>query len=217
MTAPVRPIAIDGPAGAGKSTLAPAVADAARARSPRHRGDVPCGRLGGAPSGDRRWATHRPSLASGRRRIASRSVERGARQRSDVTHAIRSAPVDTRSVDRGGKPRGAPRTGAPPAGVGRRAGGGVVEGRDIGTVVFPDAELKVYLTACRTSGRSAGPRSAGVSLAEVAAALDRRDRLDSTRPVSPLPARIRRRPTPSWSTPPASASRKCSRRCSVWL
>ena len=37
-------------------------------------------------------------------------------------------------------------------------GGGVIEGRDIGTVVFPDAVLKVYLTADPRCGPSAGPR-----------------------------------------------------------
>ena len=37
-------------------------------------------------------------------------------------------------------------------------GGGVMEGRDIGTVVFPDAELKVYLDARPRSGRRGGPR-----------------------------------------------------------
>ena len=37
-------------------------------------------------------------------------------------------------------------------------GGGVVEGRDIGTVVFPDADLKVYLDASPTCGRLGGRR-----------------------------------------------------------
>jgi cytidylate kinase len=58
-------------------------------------------------------------------------------------------------------------------------GGGVVEGRDIGTVVFPDATLKVYLTA---SPEERARRRHDESAAGVA----RRDRLDSTRAVSPL-------------------------------
>jgi cytidylate kinase len=75
----------------------------------------------------------------------------------------------------------------------RAAGGIVVEGRDIGSVVVPDAPLKVYLTASdevRAARRGAQDRKAGrdsdpdVVLADVR----RRDRLDSTRKVSPLHA-----------------------------
>jgi len=59
-------------------------------------------------------------------------------------------------------------------------GGGVVEGRDIASVVFPDAELKVFLTA------NAGERARRRKLDETADDLARRDLLDSTRAVSPL-------------------------------
>ncbi|MDQ2882150.1 MAG: (d)CMP kinase [Actinomycetota bacterium] len=68
------------------------------------------------------------------------------------------------------------------------AGGGiVVEGRDIGTVVVPDAPLKVFLTA--TAAQRAARRAAqdGVEdLAEVRRAVERRDRFDSTRATSPM-------------------------------
>jgi cytidylate kinase len=69
-------------------------------------------------------------------------------------------------------------------------GGGILEGRDIGTVVFPDARLKVYLTASdeARASRRAAEGTAGHDHAAVAADLARRDRLDSTRPVSPLAA-----------------------------
>ncbi|WP_285506236.1 (d)CMP kinase [Actinokineospora sp. NBRC 105648] len=72
-----------------------------------------------------------------------------------------------------------------------RLGGIVVEGRDIGTVVVPDAGLKVYLTAsadARAARRTAQDSAAGLqstvdaTLADVA----RRDHLDSTRAASPL-------------------------------
>jgi 3-phosphoshikimate 1-carboxyvinyltransferase len=66
-------------------------------------------------------------------------------------------------------------------------GGGVVEGRDIGSVVFPDAELKVFLTA--TDEERARRRAAelgGADTAEVAADMARRDRLDATRATAPL-------------------------------
>jgi cytidylate kinase len=65
--------------------------------------------------------------------------------------------------------------------------GGVVEGRDIGTVVFPDAELKVYLTAEdaeRASRRS--KELLDMHYDQVAADIARRDHVDSTRSASPL-------------------------------
>lgn len=65
--------------------------------------------------------------------------------------------------------------------------GGVLEGRDIGTVVFPDAELKVYLTAdpeVRAQRRS--QEITDLDYATVAADLARRDAFDQGREVSPL-------------------------------
>ncbi|GAA1236159.1 (d)CMP kinase [Pseudonocardia alaniniphila] len=72
-------------------------------------------------------------------------------------------------------------------------GGIVVEGRDIGSVVVPDAPLKVYLTASeqvRAARRGAQDRKAGRSadIGTVLADVRRRDRLDSTRKTSPLHA-----------------------------
>ncbi|HEV7723294.1 MAG TPA: (d)CMP kinase, partial [Iamia sp.] len=66
-------------------------------------------------------------------------------------------------------------------------GGGVLEGRDIGTVVFPDAQLKVYLTArpeVRAERRS--KEVADLSYEAVATDLARRDALDQGREASPL-------------------------------
>jgi cytidylate kinase len=66
-------------------------------------------------------------------------------------------------------------------------GGGVVEGRDIGTVVFPAADLKVFLTASdEERARRRQKDESAPDVTAVAADLARRDRLDSTRPVSPL-------------------------------
>ena len=67
----------------------------------------------------------------------------------------------------------------------------VVEGRDIGTVVFPEAELKVFLTASseeRARRRTAQQSESGVEVAEedVRVAIERRDQADSTREHSPL-------------------------------
>ena len=66
-------------------------------------------------------------------------------------------------------------------------GGGVVEGRDIGTVVFPGADVKVYLTADdkeRASRRS--KEMLDLQYDQVAADIARRDHADSTRAASPL-------------------------------
>lgn len=67
------------------------------------------------------------------------------------------------------------------------SGGIVVEGRDIGSVVAPDADIKLYLTAdaaARAARRTAEQRGSDVGATE--ADLLRRDRLDSTRAAAPL-------------------------------
>jgi CMP/dCMP kinase len=79
----------------------------------------------------------------------------------------------------------------------RERGGGVVEGRDIGTVVFPDAPLKIFLTASaeeRARRRQRDERAAQrpVALDEAKGQLDRRDAADSslgraTRPEDAAP------------------------------
>ncbi|MGW0021175.1 (d)CMP kinase [Rhodococcus sp. NPDC003382] len=77
--------------------------------------------------------------------------------------------------------------------IGRAAERIVVEGRDIGTVVFPEADVKIYLTA---SAEARAHRRNAQNIAEgrgddydaVLAAVQRRDHLDSTRAVSPLRA-----------------------------
>jgi len=70
-------------------------------------------------------------------------------------------------------------------------GGVVMEGRDIGTVVFPQAELKVFLTASpkiRGTRRLAQMRERGQDgvLEEIIAEIERRDEQDSNREISPL-------------------------------
>ena len=66
-----------------------------------------------------------------------------------------------------------------------------MEGRDIGTVVFPDADLKIYLDASaeeRARRRASDPAHTGsqAGQAAVAEAIEARDRSDTTRTVSPL-------------------------------
>ncbi len=72
-----------------------------------------------------------------------------------------------------------------------RQGGVVMDGRDIGTVVFPDADLKIFLTAdpaVRARRRYDELRAAGhdVSLAEIERNIRQRDHHDQTREISPL-------------------------------
>jgi cytidylate kinase len=69
----------------------------------------------------------------------------------------------------------------------------ILEGRDAGTVIFPDAELKIYLDADpeergRRRHREQQQRGTAMPLAEVVAEIKKRDHNDSTRAHSPLQA-----------------------------
>jgi cytidylate kinase len=73
--------------------------------------------------------------------------------------------------------------------VERRGGRAVVEGRDIGTVVFPHAPVKVYLTADaaeRARRRAGDAEAAGQPVQDIEQQLRARDHADSTREASPL-------------------------------
>jgi len=73
--------------------------------------------------------------------------------------------------------------------VARRGGKAVVEGRDIGTVVFPEAPVKVFLTADapeRARRRARQDEAGGLTLQEIERELRSRDHTDSTRAASPL-------------------------------
>jgi cytidylate kinase len=188
---PMRPlrIAIDGPSGAGKGTVARAVA---RALGYRH---VDTGAMYRAVG----WLALRAGL-SWEDEAALEALARGARfdlegarvvvDDHDVTTAIRTPEIDRAATAVARIP------GVRAALVAQQramaAGGGVVmEGRDIGTVVFPDADLKIYLDATpeeRARRRATDPAHAGgaAGVASVAGALAERDRLDRTRKASPL-------------------------------
>jgi cytidylate kinase len=187
-SATIRVVAIDGPAGAGKSTLARAVAD--------HLGleRLDTGAMYRAVT----WAALRRGVdladADAVARLARRlDIDVGERvvvDGEDATAAIRTPEVDAAvSVVAANPEVRAELVRRQRAWVAQR-GRGVVEGRDIGTVVLPDADLKVYLTASSDTRarRRAEERGRGRSLGEVAADLTRRDRLDSTRAASPLPS-----------------------------
>jgi cytidylate kinase len=70
----------------------------------------------------------------------------------------------------------------------REQGGAVVEGRDIGTVVLPDAELKIYLSAApeERARRRAHQTGREAELDRIQEAMKKRDRQDSERSTSPL-------------------------------
>jgi len=67
----------------------------------------------------------------------------------------------------------------------------IMEGRDIGTVILPDAQFKYFITAspeerARRRLAQSGEVTEGATLAEVAAQIAERDRIDSTRAIAPL-------------------------------
>lgn len=65
-------------------------------------------------------------------------------------------------------------------------GGGVIEGRDIGTVVFPDAALKLYVTASPRERAERRVREIGGDVGDVEASISERDRRDMSRADGPL-------------------------------
>ena len=68
----------------------------------------------------------------------------------------------------------------------RKRGGGVLEGRDIGTVVFPQARLKVYVTATPEERAKRRSLESGRPMEEILEEITGRDRIDSSRMDSPL-------------------------------
>jgi cytidylate kinase len=108
----------------------------------------------------------------------------------DVTCAIRTPEIDALAATVARQPRVRAALVERQRAIGAR-GAVVMEGRDIGTVVFPDADVKVYLDASpaeRARRRAGDPaHAAGKEQASVVAqALDARDHSDRTRAVSPL-------------------------------
>ncbi|MBU6250316.1 MAG: bifunctional pantoate--beta-alanine ligase/(d)CMP kinase [Cyanobacteria bacterium REEB417] len=184
-------VAIDGPAGAGKSTVTKAFARRLGLvyldTGAMYRAVTWWVQQQGVDPSDA--AAVAPLLANLELRLeADQSVTINGH---DVTAAIRSPEVTAQvsTVAAHGCVREA--LTAQQQAMGQR-GGLVAEGRDIGTAVFPDAELKVYLTATvaeRARRRAADLRQRGFAvpdLAELEAQIAERDHLDSTRAIAPL-------------------------------
>jgi cytidylate kinase len=179
-------IAIDGPAGSGKSTVARAVA--ARLGLPY----LDTGAMYRAVAFAALRLGLDPADAEPVARLAEQvelSVEDGVTRVDGVDASIEiRGPEVTRAVSAvAANPAVRRELVARQRDWAERRGGGVVEGRDIGTVVFPGARLKVYLTASQEAraGRRAKEVS-DLSYDAVAADIARRDHVDSTRAADPL-------------------------------
>jgi len=182
-------IAIDGPSGAGKGTVARAVATAL---SYRH---VDTGAMYRAVA----WkALHHDVPLDDEASVAALAEQSSLDLRSDytaidghdVTRAIRTPEMDKAAASVARLPRVREVLVARQRELGA-AGAIVMEGRDIGSVVFPEADVKVYLDASaeeRARRRATDPAHSGQqgSLAGVQSDLQARDKSDSERPVAPL-------------------------------
>jgi CMP/dCMP kinase len=191
-------VAIDGPAGAGKSTVTRKVAERLGYvivdTGALYRVVALAAERAGVSFDD---AVHASALAEAlvaENAVQLRRSESGAMQvllrGQDVSLAIRAQHIG----------QGASKVSAHPGvrsallelqRAAGREGGVVLEGRDIGTVVFPDAEAKFYLTASvdvRAQRRrdELAARGTPPSLADVLNEVNERDRRDSSRPVAPL-------------------------------
>lgn len=184
-------VAIDGPAGAGKSTVARAVADrmgagyldtgamyrALTLLAIRRGVDIEDGPALGDLAGEAQIELERRGAGALGVRVDD----------EDVTEAIRDAAV-TRGVSAVAAHRVVRERMAARQREILSAGGWVADGRDIGTTVAPEAELKIFLTATleARAARRAHELGPDTDPTEVYEAVRTRDQLDSTRTESPL-------------------------------
>jgi cytidylate kinase len=182
-------IAIDGPSGAGKGTVARALAGALGYRH------VDSGAMYRAVG----WKAIRDGVAledeaavaalAERARIVVTSTDVTI-DGIDVTRAIRTPDIDKAAAGVARLPRVRSVLVERQRQMGAD-GGIVMEGRDIGTVVFPKADVKLYLDASpdeRARRRASDPAHTGVpaAVSDVATLLTQRDEIDRTRTASPL-------------------------------
>jgi len=182
-------IAIDGPSGAGKGTVARAVA---RELGYKH---IDSGAMYRAVG----WKALRDGVpldneaevaALAERATIEVATSRVTIDGHDVTRAIRTPEIDRAATAVARLPRVRAILVDRQRQLGAE-GGIVMEGRDIGTVVFPHADVKVYLDASpeeRARRRASDPAHTGgpAAVSDVATALIQRDEIDRTRTASPL-------------------------------
>jgi cytidylate kinase len=182
-------IAIDGPSGAGKGTVARAVA---RELGHRH---IDSGAMYRAVG----WQALRERVPFDDEAAIARLAERSHIELTDssvvidgrdITRDIRTPEIDRAATAVARLPRVRAVLVERQRQLGAN-GGIVMEGRDIGTVVFPTADVKIYLDAAadeRARRRASDPAHTGVpaAVSEVATLLTQRDEQDRTRTASPL-------------------------------
>ena len=184
-------VAIDGPSGVGKSTVARAVAAALGLAyldtGSYYRATTRAALLAGADPGDEEavldaLAAADLTVVDGVLRLAGADVStdlRGPTVTRNVS-IVAAHPLVRQAV-----------VAMQRSWVEGQAGSAVVEGRDIGTVVFPDAAVKVFLTAdaaVRAERRAGDAEVSGASVEDLTAEMQQRDRADSNRVASPLRA-----------------------------
>jgi cytidylate kinase len=182
-------VAIDGPSGAGKGTVARAVA---RELGYDH---VDSGAMYRAVG----WKALRDGVPLDREPLVADLARASVIEVKssgvfidgfDVTRAIRTPEIDRAAAAVARLPSVRVVLVERQRALGER-GAIVMEGRDIGTVVFPDADVKIYLDASpeeRARRRASDPAHSGgpAAVADVATLLTERDQSDRTRAVSPL-------------------------------
>jgi cytidylate kinase len=190
-------IAIDGPAASGKSTLAKRIADYLGYlyfdTGVMYRAITWVALQGGIDLEDGDAISHLAETVRIDVLVPSKDDGRDAdilADGQDITWEIRSAAVDSNVSVVSAYPGVRAALSDQQRRIGQR-GKVVMAGRDIGTVVLPDADLKVYLDASvevRAERRTLENRARGkpVQFERILDALKKRDRIDSTREVAPL-------------------------------
>lgn len=189
-----RVIAIDGPAGSGKSTTARVVAERLGLS---HVDSGALYRAAALAALDAELDLDGPKIVENARSlpVCLRLTSEGYRPEVagvDVSSEIRTDRVTAHSSPVSALPEVRDWVNeALRAAVASHPRGAVLDGRDIGSVVFPDAVLKVYLTAddterARRRLRQLGREPNEENIREIHAAMSGRDKADSTRSVAPL-------------------------------
>ncbi|MHB0935438.1 MAG: (d)CMP kinase [Armatimonadota bacterium] len=187
-------VAIDGPAGSGKSTVAQLVAQRAGLQfissGALYRATALCAMRRGVTAADRARLIELAATLDVRFTTDPDGTLRIAVDGEDATESLRQPGVDQIASAIATIPELRAHIVARLRDYGRE-GGIVMEGRDIQTLVFPDAEIKIFLTAsaeerARRRWRELAAKGESSSYGEVLADVRARDRRDEEREASPL-------------------------------